>query len=59
MLVLNRFDFDRLCEHNPRVGYRVMRNIAEDLVYKLRSSSLLLRGQIKWQSGELGEESWR
>ncbi len=56
LLVLNRFEFDRLCEHNPQIGYRVMRNIAEDLVYKLRSSSLLLRGQIKWQSGELG---WR
>ena len=58
LLVINRFEFDRLCERNPRIGYRVMRNIAEDLVYKLRSSSLLLRGQIKWQGGELGE-GWR
>ncbi len=57
MLVINRFEFDRLCEQNPRIGYRAMRNIAEDLVYKLRSSSLLLRGQVKWQSGELG--GWR
>jgi len=57
LLVINRFDFDRLCERNPRIGYRVIRNIAEDLVYKLRSSSLLLRGQIKWQEGELGV--WR
>jgi CRP/FNR family cyclic AMP-dependent transcriptional regulator len=57
LLVVNRFDFDRLCDDNPRIGYRVMRNIAEDLVYKLRSSSLLLRGQVKWQGGELG--SWR
>jgi CRP/FNR family cyclic AMP-dependent transcriptional regulator len=57
LLVIDRFEFDRLCEQNPKIGYRVMRNIAEDLVYKLRSSSLLLRGQVKWQSGELGE--WR
>lgn len=57
LLVVNRFDFDRVCERNPAIGYRVMRNIAEDLVYKLRSSSLLLRGQVKWQSGELG--GWR
>lgn len=57
LLILNRFDFGHLCERNPRIGYRVMRNIAEDLVYKLRSSSLLLRGQIKWQEGELGV--WR
>jgi len=57
VLVINRYDFDRLCEQHPRIGYRVMRNIAEDLVYKLRSSSLLLRGQVKWQKGELG--GWR
>jgi CRP/FNR family cyclic AMP-dependent transcriptional regulator len=57
LLMINRFEFDRICEQNPRIGYNVMRNIAEDLVYKLRSSSLLLRGQIKWQSGELG--GWR
>jgi CRP/FNR family cyclic AMP-dependent transcriptional regulator len=56
-LVINRYDFDRVCEQNPRIGYRVMRNIAEDLVYKLRSSSLLLRGQVKWQGGELA--GWR
>ena len=57
LLVINRFEFDRICERNPRIGYRVMRNIAEDLVYKLRSSSLLLRGQVKWQEGELS--GWR
>ena len=57
MLVIKRFDFDRLCVDNPRIGYQVMRNMAEDLVYKLRSSSLLLRGQVKWQEGELGV--WR
>lgn len=57
LLVIDRFEFDRLCEKNPRIGYLVMRNIAEDLVYKLRSSSLLLRGQVKWQSGELS--GWR
>ena len=57
LMVINRYEFDRLCEANPGIGYRVMRNIAEDLVYKLRSSSLLLRGQVKWQEGELG--SWR
>lgn len=57
MLVITRHDFDRLCANNPRIGYQVMRNIAEDLVYKLRSTSLLLRGQVKWQEGELG--AWR
>lgn len=54
LLMINRYDFDRLCEGNPQIGYRVMRNIAEDLVYKMRSSNLLLRGHVKWQEGELG-----
>lgn len=57
LLVIDRYEFDRLCERNPRIGYQVMRNIAEDLIFKLRSSSLLLRGQVKWQEGELGR--WR
>ncbi len=57
LLVIKRYDFDRLCARNPRIGYQVMRNIAEDLVYKLRSSSLLMRGQVKWRQGELG--GWR
>ena len=57
LLVIKRYDFDRLCARSPRIGYQVMRNIAEDLVYKLRSASLLMRGQVKWREGELG--AWR
>jgi len=36
-------------------GYVVIRNLAQDLAYKLRSSNLLLRGNIRWQRGELGK----
>lgn len=54
LLVLNERDFASLCDRNPRIGYRVMRNMASDLSYKLRSSNLLLRGNIRWQQGELG-----
>lgn len=54
LLVIRERDFAELCEHNPRIGYRVMRNMASDLVYKLRSSNLLLRGNIRWQHDELG-----
>lgn len=53
-LVIKERDFAALCERNPRIGYRVMRNMASDLSYKLRSSNLLLRGNIRWQAGELG-----
>jgi CRP/FNR family cyclic AMP-dependent transcriptional regulator len=54
LLVLRERDFAALCDRNPRIGYRVMRNMASDLSYKLRSSNLLLRGNIRWQAGELG-----
>jgi CRP-like cAMP-binding protein len=54
LLVLNATDFLRLCESNPRIGYRVMQQIAADLAYKLHSSNLLLHGTIRWQQDELG-----
>ncbi|GAB4427424.1 MAG: cyclic nucleotide-binding domain-containing protein [Chloroflexi bacterium OHK40] len=57
LLVIKERDFATLCERNPRIGYRVMRNLASDLAYKLRSSNLLLRGNIRWQQGELGRRS--
>jgi CRP-like cAMP-binding protein len=55
LLVIKEREFAALCERNPRIGYRVMRNMASDLAYKLRSSNLLLRGNIRWQQGELGK----
>jgi CRP/FNR family transcriptional regulator, cyclic AMP receptor protein len=54
LLMLKDTDFATLCESNPRIGYSVMRSLASDLAYKLRSSNLLLRGNIRWQRGELG-----
>ncbi len=54
LLVIRERDFAGLCQRNPRIGYLVMRNMAADLAYKLRSSNLLLRGNIRWQQGELG-----
>ena len=38
--VIQRDDFDRLCESNHHLGYTVMRNIAADLSFKLRHSHL-------------------
>lgn len=57
LLVIKAIDFERLCDANPRIGYIVMRNLACDVAYKLRSSNLLLRGNIRWQQGELGRRS--
>jgi CRP-like cAMP-binding protein len=55
LLVINGADFTELCEQNTLIGYRVMRNLINDLTYKLRSASLLLRGHIKWQDGQLSQ----
>lgn len=55
LLVLNEGEFAALCDTEPRIGFLVMRNLANDLAYKLRSSNLLLRGNIRWQNGELGK----
>jgi CRP-like cAMP-binding protein len=33
-------DFERLCEQDTDIGYKVMRNIAADLSFKLRHSNL-------------------
>ena len=57
LIVIREPDFRALCESSPRIGYCVMRNLAQDLAYKLRSSNLLLRGNIRWQRGELGRRS--
>jgi CRP-like cAMP-binding protein len=57
LIVIGEPGFRSLCEANPRIGYRVIRNLAQDLAYKLRSSNLLLRGNIRWQRGELGKTS--
>jgi CRP-like cAMP-binding protein len=55
LIVIHEPAFRELCESNPRIGYVVIRNLAQDLAYKLRSSNLLLRGNIRWQRGELGK----
>ena len=37
---IRRQEFDALCQKNTRIGYKVMRNIAIDLVFKLRHRNL-------------------
>lgn len=55
LIVIHELGFRQLCEADPRIGYVVIRNLAQDLSFKLRSSNLLLRGQIRWQHDELGK----
>ena len=40
MYVIKYGDFNRLCEENAHIGYRVMRNLALDLAFKLRHRNL-------------------
>jgi CRP/FNR family cyclic AMP-dependent transcriptional regulator len=40
LLVIRRDDFTRLCEQDTDIGYKVMRNLAADLSFKLRHRNL-------------------
>jgi CRP-like cAMP-binding protein len=46
LLSLARADIERLCEEDPRLGYLFMRNIAEELSFKLRNTGLVMRGEM-------------
>lgn len=47
LIVFSKADFNALARLYPRIGYAIMRNVARELAYKLRSSTLLLRGNIR------------
>ena len=38
--VIKQEDFDKLCRQNTQIGYIVMKNMAADLVFKLRHRNL-------------------
>ena len=43
--VINRVDFDNLCQVNTQIGYTVMRNMAGDLVLSC-ATGILLKGDL-------------
>ncbi len=49
LLALKRNKFMKLCDTYPEMGYRVMRNIAADLSFKIRGSDLAIREQLLWR----------
>ena len=49
LLVIPRDRLITLCDHYPELGYRVMRNIAADLAFKIRGTDLLIREQLLWR----------
>ena len=49
LLIIPRARFIKLCDTYPELGYRVMRNIAGDLAFKIRGSDLAIREQLLWR----------
>jgi len=49
LLAIQRSKFMKLCDTYPEMGYRVMRNIAADLAFKIRGSDLAIREQLLWR----------
>jgi CRP/FNR family cyclic AMP-dependent transcriptional regulator len=49
LLVIPRQKLLMLCETYPELGYRVMRNMAADLAFKIRNSDLSMREQLLWR----------
>ena len=39
----------QLCDTNADLGYRLMRNIAADLAFKIRGNDLAIREQLLWR----------
>ena len=54
LLALQRSKFMKLCDTYPEMGYRVMRNIAADLSFKIRGSDLAIREQLLWRPRPAG-----
>ncbi len=46
LLVINRDDLISLCDQDFQMGYVLMRNIAADLSFKVRSADLMIREQL-------------
>jgi CRP-like cAMP-binding protein len=49
LLRIPRDKFMALCESYPELGYKVMRNMAADLAFKIRGSDLAIREQLLWR----------
>ncbi len=49
LLVIPQQQLLALCDTHPELGYRIMRNIAADLAFKIRNSDLAIREQLFWR----------
>ena len=49
LLVIPSDRLTKVCDDNPDLGYRLMRNVAADLAFKIRGTDLTIREQLFWQ----------
>jgi CRP-like cAMP-binding protein len=49
LLMISRQKLLTLCESYPELGYRIMRNMAADMAFKIRNSDLAIREQLLWR----------
>lgn len=49
LLILPRDQVVALCTAHPELGYRLMRNVAADLAFKIRGTDLMIREQLLWK----------
>jgi CRP/FNR family cyclic AMP-dependent transcriptional regulator len=49
LLIIPRNRLIKLCDSYPDLGYRLMRNIAADLAFKIRGTDLVIREQLLWR----------
>ena len=49
LLAISREALLRLCQEDYELGYRLMRNVASDLAFKIRNTDFLVREQLLWR----------
>ncbi len=48
LVIIPREKLMRLCDTDPSMGYRLMRNLAADLAMKIRNTDLQMREYLTW-----------
>lgn len=48
LIIVPRDKLMLLCDTDPQLGYRLMRNLAADLSMKIRNTDLMMREQLTW-----------
>lgn len=50
LVIIPRDKLMLLCDTYPQLGYRLMRNLAQDLAMKIRNTDLQIRERLYWES---------